>query len=194
MSPGPPISSARHAQTQSSRMHTLSGWCCIALTLGDSSIWTIRNRSGASCMIWVCVRCLWRGLSSTWQTCIRGRGSWAKVQAHRNRIAAQNLLDRHKQQFLQLEDKVCALWQENNQLQSQLHQESVETGWMINQLLPPPSMAQDIDLKPIAQVSLSCTIEDLVFSIALPKTEKAKTVKVPTDTLHVTFHNPPRTH
>ena len=59
---------------------------------------------------------------------------------------------------------------------------------MTNQLPPPPSMAQDIDLKPIAHISLSHTIEDLwdlVFSITLRKTEKAKTVKVPTDTLHL---------
>ena len=48
-------------------------------------------------------------------------------------------------------------------------------------------MAQDDNPKPTAHVSLTHTIQelrDLVFNIALPKTEKAKTVKVPTDTLH----------
>ena len=58
---------------------------------------------------------------------------------------------------------------------------------MTNQTPPPPPTAQDDNPKPTAHASLTHTIQelqDLVFNIALPKTEKAKTVKVPTDTLH----------
>src|SRR6266481_6278069 len=62
---------------------------------------------------------------------------------------------------------------------------------MTNQLPPPPlplPAVQDIDLKHLSYVPLAHTIKDLhdlIFNISLPKTEKAKTVKVPTHTLHL---------
>ena len=68
----------------------------------------------------------------------------------------------------------------------ELHQHHQE--WrMTNQTPPPLPTAQDDNPKPTAHVSLAHTIQelrDLISNIALPKTEKAKTVKVPTNTLH----------
>ena len=46
-----------------------------------------------------------------------------EARAHRNRIAAQNSRDKRKAQFVQLEDKVRTLQQENDQLRAQLEQE-----------------------------------------------------------------------
>jgi bZIP transcription factor len=46
-----------------------------------------------------------------------------EARAHRNRIAAQNSRDKRKVQFSQLEDKVRALQQENEQLRAQLQEE-----------------------------------------------------------------------
>ena len=58
---------------------------------------------------------------------------------------------------------------------------------MTNQT-PSPPMEQDANPTLAAHSSLTHIIQalrDLVFNIARPKTEKAKTAKVPTDTLHL---------
>ena len=58
---------------------------------------------------------------------------------------------------------------------------------MTNQTPSPPTK-QDANPTLAAHSSLTHIIQDLqdlVFNIALPKTEKAKMVKVPTDTLHL---------
>ena len=59
--------------------------------------------------------------------------------------------------------------------------------WMTNQTPPPPT-EQDANPTLTAHSSLTHIIQDLrdlVFNIALPKTEKAKMAKVPTNTLHL---------